>query len=180
LESRCRCGSSRQVHWNDPPARRVVSSIDATELRHELLRERGHGSRTALLFARPRRDGRCMEARGGNAGGARHSALAGRRPRRSCASDWLSFYSVGQLATQLAELVQQQRLHELFIVGHSLGAYVGLALASGWFGIAVRGVRGRRARVRRHGSCAPGGANCPVAHHAEPSALHLRGRRSPR
>ena len=57
-------------------------------------------------------------------------------------SEWQPFYSVGQLATQLAELVQQQQAHELFIVGHSLGAYVGLALASGWFGLAVRGVLG--------------------------------------
>jgi pimeloyl-ACP methyl ester carboxylesterase len=57
-------------------------------------------------------------------------------------SDWQSFYSVGQLAAQLADSVQQQQLGELFIVGHSLGAYVGLALASGWFGIAVRGVLG--------------------------------------
>ena len=57
-------------------------------------------------------------------------------------SDWESFYSVGQLATQLAQLVQQQQARELFIVGHSLGAYVGLALASGWFGLAVRGVLG--------------------------------------
>jgi pimeloyl-ACP methyl ester carboxylesterase len=46
-------------------------------------------------------------------------------------------------------LVQQQpppqpqsQPPELFIVGHSLGAYVGLALASGWFGLAVRGVLG--------------------------------------
>jgi len=57
-------------------------------------------------------------------------------------SDWQSFYSVGKLAAQLAELVQQQRIGELFIIGHSLGAYVALALASGWFGIAVRGVLG--------------------------------------
>jgi pimeloyl-ACP methyl ester carboxylesterase len=57
-------------------------------------------------------------------------------------SDWQSLYSVGQLAAQLADSVQQQQLGELFIVGHSLGAYVGLALASGWFGIAVRGVLG--------------------------------------
>jgi len=57
-------------------------------------------------------------------------------------SDWQSSYSVGQLAAQLAELVQQQQIRELFVVGHSLGAYVGLALASGWFGIAVRGVLG--------------------------------------
>ena len=57
-------------------------------------------------------------------------------------SDWQSFYSVGELAGQLGGLLQQQQLRELFIVGHSLGAYVGLALASGWFGIAVRGVLG--------------------------------------
>jgi len=57
-------------------------------------------------------------------------------------SDWRSSYSVGELAAQLAELVQQQQLRELLIVGHSLGAYVALALASGWFGIAVRGVLG--------------------------------------
>jgi pimeloyl-ACP methyl ester carboxylesterase len=57
-------------------------------------------------------------------------------------SDWQSFYSVGELAAPLGGLVQQQQLRELFIVGHSLGAYVGLALASGWFGIAVRGVLG--------------------------------------
>ena len=57
-------------------------------------------------------------------------------------SDWQSSYSVGQLAAQLAETVRDQQSGELFIVGHSLGAYVGLALASGWFGIAVRGVLG--------------------------------------
>src|SRR6516162_338811 len=57
-------------------------------------------------------------------------------------SDGQSFYSVGELAGQLGGLLKQQQLRELFIVGHSLGAYVGLALASGWFGIAVRGVLG--------------------------------------
>jgi pimeloyl-ACP methyl ester carboxylesterase len=57
-------------------------------------------------------------------------------------SDWQSSYSVGQLATQIAELLEQQQVRELFIVGHSLGAYVGLALASGWFGIEVGGVLG--------------------------------------
>ncbi len=57
-------------------------------------------------------------------------------------SDWQSSYSVGQLAAPLAELVQQQQMHDLFIVGHSLGAYLALALASGWFGITVRGVLG--------------------------------------
>jgi len=57
-------------------------------------------------------------------------------------SDWQSSYSVGELAAQLTELLQQQPIRGLFIVGHSLGAYVALALASGWFGIAVRGVLG--------------------------------------
>ena len=57
-------------------------------------------------------------------------------------SDWQPFYSVGQLATQLAELLQQQAVRESFIAGHSLGTYVGLALASGWFGVTVRGVLG--------------------------------------
>jgi pimeloyl-ACP methyl ester carboxylesterase len=55
-------------------------------------------------------------------------------------SAWQPFYSVGQLAADVAELVREAR--ELFIVGHSLGAYVGLALASRWFGIEVRGVLG--------------------------------------
>jgi len=55
-------------------------------------------------------------------------------------SEWRPFYSVGQLAAELAELISETR--ELFVVGHSLGAYVGLALASGWFGIEVRGVLG--------------------------------------
>ena len=57
-------------------------------------------------------------------------------------SDWHSSYSVGQLAAQLAELLQQQEIRESYIVGHSLGTYVGLALASGWFRIPVHGVLG--------------------------------------
>jgi len=57
-------------------------------------------------------------------------------------SDWQASYSVGQLAAQLAELLQQQQMRESYIVGHSLGAYVGLALASGWFGVAIHGVLG--------------------------------------
>src|ERR1700746_2350558 len=39
-------------------------------------------------------------------------------------SDWQSSSSVGELAAPLAEWVQQQPIRELFIVGHSLGAYV--------------------------------------------------------
>lgn len=102
----------------------------------------GHGSRTALLLHglgataavwKPLE--RVLEERGNVRWLA--ADLGGHG-----GSDWQSFYSVGQLASQLAELVHQQRADELFIVGHSLGAYVGLALASGWFGTRVRGVLG--------------------------------------
>jgi pimeloyl-ACP methyl ester carboxylesterase len=51
-----------------------------------------------------------------------------------------SHYSVGSLAAELAELIRDEP--EAYIVGHSLGAYLALALASGWFGVAVRGVVG--------------------------------------
>jgi pimeloyl-ACP methyl ester carboxylesterase len=47
-------------------------------------------------------------------------------------------YSVGALAADIASLVREEA--DLRVIGHSLGAYVGLALASQWFGIAVRGV----------------------------------------
>jgi|SRR5882757_5982814 len=53
-------------------------------------------------------------------------------------SDVLAQYSVGSLAAELASLVQGES--ELFVIGHSLGAYLGLALASRWFGVDVRGV----------------------------------------
>ena len=52
----------------------------------------------------------------------------------------LSHYSVGELATDLIPLIQNET--DLFIMGHSLGVYVGLALASGWFGIKVSGIVG--------------------------------------
>ena len=56
-------------------------------------------------------------------------------------SGWQPFYSVGQMAAEVAAAVADES-GELFVVGHSLGAYVGLALASEWFGIEVRGVLG--------------------------------------
>jgi pimeloyl-ACP methyl ester carboxylesterase len=49
-------------------------------------------------------------------------------------------YSIGQFAADAAALVRD--VDELFIVGHSLGVYVGLALASRWFGVRVKGVLG--------------------------------------
>jgi pimeloyl-ACP methyl ester carboxylesterase len=55
-------------------------------------------------------------------------------------SPWRPHYSIGQLATDVAPLVQDA--DELYIVGHSLGAYIGLALASRWFGVRVAGVLG--------------------------------------
>jgi pimeloyl-ACP methyl ester carboxylesterase len=55
-------------------------------------------------------------------------------------SDWQPLYSVGQLAAQLAQTIPPEPAP--LIVGHSLGTYVGLALASGWFGVRVRAVLG--------------------------------------
>jgi pimeloyl-ACP methyl ester carboxylesterase len=55
-------------------------------------------------------------------------------------SDAQPHYSVGSLAADLTGLIQDEP--ELFVVGHSLGVYVGLALASRWFGVEVRGVVG--------------------------------------
>jgi pimeloyl-ACP methyl ester carboxylesterase len=75
-------------------------------------------------------------------------ALAGRGAVRWVAADlpghgaspWCPHYSVGQLAAQVAEVVCNAG--ELLAVGHSLGAYVALALASGWFGVRVSAVLG--------------------------------------
>ena len=55
-------------------------------------------------------------------------------------SDWEPSYGVGQLAARLAHTIRLEPT--ALIVGHSLGAYVGLALASGWFGVRVRAVLG--------------------------------------
>ena len=55
-------------------------------------------------------------------------------------SDARASYSVGEFAAELVCLVQGES--EVFIVGHSLGVYIGLALASRWFGIKVRGLVG--------------------------------------
>ena len=55
-------------------------------------------------------------------------------------SDPRAHYSVGELTADLTDLVKDTT--ELFVVGHSLGVYLGLALASGWFGVQVRGIVG--------------------------------------
>jgi pimeloyl-ACP methyl ester carboxylesterase len=49
-------------------------------------------------------------------------------------------YSIGQMAAAVAPLVVDAA--ELYVVGHSLGTYLGLALASRWFGVRVAGVLG--------------------------------------
>lgn len=49
-----------------------------------------------------------------------------------------SHYSVGSLASGLADTVHNAS--DLLVIGHSLGGYVALALASAWFGVRVRGV----------------------------------------
>ena len=72
--------------------------------------------------------------------------LAARGGSRSLAPDlrghgaapWASSYSVGGAAADLAPAVADER--ELYVVGHSFGGYVAVALASGWFGARVRGV----------------------------------------
>jgi pimeloyl-ACP methyl ester carboxylesterase len=56
------------------------------------------------------------------------------------ASAWQGQYTIGSYAAEVAELVRSTQ--ELFVVGHSLGAYIGLALASRWFGVEVAGVLG--------------------------------------
>ncbi|HTT42654.1 MAG TPA: alpha/beta fold hydrolase [Steroidobacteraceae bacterium] len=56
-------------------------------------------------------------------------------------SAWEPGYSVGSMAARLAADLGAQT-GELFIVGHSLGAYLALALASGWFKMRVVGVLG--------------------------------------
>jgi pimeloyl-ACP methyl ester carboxylesterase len=56
------------------------------------------------------------------------------------ASAWQPHYSVGGYAAEVAELVRGSE--ELFVIGHSLGAYIALALASRWFGVEVAGVVG--------------------------------------
>ena len=55
-------------------------------------------------------------------------------------SDWSPPYGVGELAVRMAQVVRESR--ELYVVGHSLGAYVAVALAGPGLGLEVRGVLG--------------------------------------
>ena len=55
-------------------------------------------------------------------------------------SEALPQYSVGALASAVAQGLNSDQPYR--IIGHSLGAYVGLALASGWFGVRIASVLG--------------------------------------
>jgi pimeloyl-ACP methyl ester carboxylesterase len=52
----------------------------------------------------------------------------------------LARYSVGALAAAVAAALDPGRRYR--VIGHSLGVYVGLALASGWFGVRIESVLG--------------------------------------
>lgn len=82
----------------------------------------------------------------GAAWGPVAALLAARGAGRSIAPDlpghggapWAPSYSVGAAAAEVAPAVTGEA--ELYVVGHSFGGYVGLALASGRYGARVRGV----------------------------------------
>ena len=60
-------------------------------------------------------------------------------------SDPLDRYSFGGLAARLADLLEPGT--RVVVLGHSLGGVVGLALATGWFGVTVETVVGLGIRV---------------------------------
>ena len=51
-------------------------------------------------------------------------------------SPWRDSYSIGGYAADVSALIGHRR--DVVVVGHSMGGAVGLALASGWFGVDVR------------------------------------------
>lgn len=55
-------------------------------------------------------------------------------------SGWRSSYSVGEMAAALTPFLDGPA--PTLVIGHSLGVYIGLALASEWFGVRVAGVVG--------------------------------------
>ena len=63
----------------------------------------------------------------------------GRSPRRGS-------YSIGGYAADVAALIGPRR--DVVVVGHSMGGAVGLALASGWFGVDVRATVAAGIKVR--------------------------------
>ncbi len=57
-----------------------------------------------------------------------------------------SHYSFGQYASDIADLLYTDE--QVWVVGHSMGQVVGLALASGWYGLSVGAVLGFGMKVR--------------------------------
>jgi pimeloyl-ACP methyl ester carboxylesterase len=52
----------------------------------------------------------------------------------------LPLYSIGTMAAAIAATLEPDRPHR--VIAHSLGVYIGLALASGWFGVRVASLFG--------------------------------------
>jgi pimeloyl-ACP methyl ester carboxylesterase len=93
-------------------------------------------------------------------------------------SDWRAMYSVGQLAADLAPLLEGAG--KLFLLGHSLGVYVGLALASRWFGLRVDAVLGLGPKVTWSEAEVAGARDLamrPVRWHAQEMDVLARYRR---
>ena len=106
-------------------------------IRHE---RGGHGPRTILLLHGLGATGavwvgvaRAIEERGLG------RWIAPDLPGHGC-SDARAGYSVGEMAAELAPLIRDEA--EVHVVGHSLGAYLALALASRWYGVQVATVLG--------------------------------------
>ncbi|HYJ66688.1 MAG TPA: alpha/beta fold hydrolase [Nocardioidaceae bacterium] len=58
---------------------------------------------------------------------------------------WLPRYSFGGIAARVADLIDADR--PVVVLGHSMGGVIGLALASGWFGVRVDAVVGLGIKV---------------------------------
>src|SRR5262249_22919060 len=83
-----------------------------------------------------------------------HRELVGRWPGRWVTpalpghggSPPLDHYSFGHLAAEVARVIPPAE--RVVVLGHSLGGVIGLALASGWFGIRLAAVAGLGIKVR--------------------------------
>lgn len=53
-------------------------------------------------------------------------------------SDWTKTYGLGEHSNDMAKLVRDRE--KIVIIGHSMGGLVGLALATGWFGLNIIGI----------------------------------------
>jgi|TARA_B100000315_G_scaffold254386_1_gene295341 pimeloyl-ACP methyl ester carboxylesterase len=53
-------------------------------------------------------------------------------------SDWSQSYGFGEHANDIANLIRD--CERVVILGHSMGGIIGLALATGWFGVDIAGV----------------------------------------